>query len=637
MNLSFHQTSFIADFAIVLLFAGLVAILFQKIRQPVVLGYLFAGILIGPHTPPFALIDDEKAIRLLADLGIIFLMFSVGLEFHLRKLYKVGLPAIVISFIEVIGMLILGFYVGRMMGWTNNAAFLLGAALSISSTTIIVKALEELNLKNFYFAELMIGVLLIEDLIAILLLVFIPNFFSQDDLLFFELLYEGGKLFLVIASWFLLGYLTIPYLMRSIQRYINSETLTILSVGLCLFLSTIALYFNYSIALGAFIMGCILAETIQVKRIEALTLPVRDIFAAVFFVSVGMLIDPLLIIAYFPYVLLLSFVTIGGKILTTALGSLVAGQTPSNAIRMGFGMAQIGEFSFIIAAIGLYLIPQGQLLYSLVVAVSAVTTLLTPYLIKWSIPVSSYLEKNIPATVQNKLYAYSHLVVRREKKEKLVHEITLFRFFINVIIVAILLGLAITFFVPIPLEYTENAQVLQVLLWSLSLILASPFLWALYFSEKWGWTTALMPVLVTVEVAFFISPFLSTVWLIFPIFAIIATFFALFYDLIKKTYLFLETVFITNLTYFETTIPEDLPELMPVGYEVSQLRVMFDFPFIERSLKDSRFPKTFGITIIGINRDNKMIWLPTAAEKIFVGDELLILGSKEQIERFKNL
>ena len=367
--------------------AAIVIVLFQKIRQPIVLGYLIAGLIVGPYTPPFSLVDDETEIRILAELGVIFLMFSLGLEFTFSKLKRLGLPAVIIAAVEVFFMLFIGFFMGKWLGWSPYECLLLGAALSISSTTIIIKTMEEFHLKRYAFAQLMVGVLLIEDLLAILLLVYVSTTGANENIFSWEIVATTTKLLLVISSWFLIGYFALPFIMRKIQHYINTESLTIISIGLCLFLSAVASYFNYSTALGAFIMGSIFAETPLSHKIENLTAPIRDVFAAVFFVSVGMLIDPNLIITYWPYVLILSAVTIVGKILTSGIGALVAGESLADALRLGSSMAQIGEFSFIIIGIGSSVKTTDNSIYPIVVAISVVTTFATPYLVQLGIKI----------------------------------------------------------------------------------------------------------------------------------------------------------------------------------------------------------------------------------------------------------
>lgn len=552
-----HQTVLIEDLAVVLCIAAIVIVLFQKIKQPIVLGYLIAGIIIGPYTPPFSLIDDEAEIRLLAQLGVIFLMFSLGLEFTFNKLTRLGFAAIIIGVFEVFFMLMIGFFAGQLIGWSSYENLLLGAALSISSTTIIIKALEEYKLKNFSFSELMIGVLLIEDLLAILLLVYINTTGLPGSAFSNQILFTSLKLLLVISSWFLLGYLVLPYIMRKIQNYINHETLTIISIGLCLFLSSIAIYFHYSPALGAFIMGTILAETPLAYKINELTLPIRDIFAAVFFVSVGMLINPLAILNYWNYILFLSFITIVGKILTSGLGSVLAGQSISDSVRIGFSMAQIGEFSFIIIGIGSSMTILNESLYPIIVSISAITTFTTPYLMKFGIKVSEKAEKAMPPLGLKLLKRYhkgfTHLSEFMEKHSKKVKNSL--RFIINSIIVAIIGSVCGDIVIPHFFPAVNKEWSYQLLFWLIISILTSPFIWAMLYAGQpvrrgKGKIVIIIRWLIvfgglcTLAFIYFTFPLL-----ILPLAALLYVYFKLFFSLIKSCYTWLENNLHYNLTH----------------------------------------------------------------------------------------
>lgn len=381
----------IRDLAIILGMAGVVTLLFQKIKQPVVLGYLVAGIIIGPYTPPYLLISDVPNVKVLAELGVIFLMFSLGLEFSFHKLARVGFSAITTGIFEVLCMIIIGYFLGKILNWSDYESLFLGAALSISSTTIIIKSLQELNFTTRRFAHLVIGILIVEDLLAILLLVALSTLIITKHIFSISMLYATIKLIAVVASWFIVGFILVPKSFRTIARYTNSEILTIVSTALCLMLVVFAAYFHYSTALGAFIMGSILAETPQISRIRELIYPIRDIFAAVFFVSIGMLINPEMIIKHWPTVLLISLVTIIGKIFTSAIGAYLSGQSMRNSVRVGFSMAQIGEFSFIIIGLGMVMHVIDDELYAIIVAVSIVTTFTTPYFIRFA----DYLSRKV--------------------------------------------------------------------------------------------------------------------------------------------------------------------------------------------------------------------------------------------------
>ena len=384
-----HQLApLIKDLSVILGSAGLVAILFQYIKQPVVLGYLLTGFVIGPYTPPYALVSDIPTLTQIAELGVIFLMFSIGLEFSIQKIYRIGLPAFIVATTEVFLMVLIGYGLGKWIGWNTITSLFLGVALAISSTTIIVKTLDELHLKEEHFVHLIFGILIIEDLLAIMLLATLTAVANTQGFSPLSIILDSGKLLFIVSSWFVLGYFIIPRFFRLIRSYVTPETLILLSIGLCLGLVCLSAYFHYSVALGAFIMGSIIAGVPQVHKIERLLKPIRDIFAAIFFVSIGMLVDPQIIIKHFSLIMLISGVAVLGKILTSCLGGMLTNQGTKTSIRLGFAMAQIGEFSFIIVGMGVTLGAIDHELSAIIVAVSTITTFLTPYLIKLSVPVA---------------------------------------------------------------------------------------------------------------------------------------------------------------------------------------------------------------------------------------------------------
>ena len=476
----------IKDLAVILGVASLVTLLFQKIRQPVVLGYLLSGIIVGPHVPPYDLVTDVPSLHTLSELGVIFLMFCLGLDFSFHKLKRVGTPAIISGLFEVIAVLLIGIVLGKILGWPIYDCIFLGAALSISSTTIIIKAMEELGLKNKHFAELVFGILIVEDLLAILLLAGLSIVVGTHAVLSATLADSAIKLFIVVGSWFLIGYFLIPTLIRKLVDVANQETLTIVSVALCLLLVCIAAYFGYSTALGAFIMGSILAETDLIQFIEQYMRPIRDIFAAVFFISVGMLIDPSIIIHNIWIVLLIAIITIVAKILSTATGALAAGQSLTTAVRSGFSMAQIGEFSFIIAGLGLTLQVTRPALFPIIIAVSAITTFTTPYLIMSSASLSKRLEKNLPTHLKALLNHYTILIHRylRLKKKRAVYSQYITRLLVNSVMVAIIFSLSEKWIFPAISGWILSIYWINTLSCLIALLLASPFIWGMIFAYR---------------------------------------------------------------------------------------------------------------------------------------------------------
>ncbi|HKB88891.1 MAG TPA: cation:proton antiporter [Opitutaceae bacterium] len=374
---------FIQDLAVILGLAFVVGWAFQKIKQPLVLGYLLAGIIAGPYTPPFSLILDMEGVHIWSELGVIFLMFSLGLEFSFKRLLAVGLTATITGPFEAVFMLTAGFLTGKIAGWSPIDCVFLGAILAISSTTIIIKALDELGLKKERFAELVFGVLVVEDLVGILLLTSLSTLTSPQGISMWALVGATAKLLLIVGACIGIGLLTVPKLINYVGEKTTDEVLLVLAVGLCLGFVVGAAYFHYSAALGAFLMGSLIAESKELHRIERLILPVRDLFAAVFFVSIGMLLNPTDVLAQWRWVLLISFVTVLGKLVSTTVGALLTKQPFKTSVQVGFSLAQIGEFSFIIAGLGLSLGVMNPMLYSLAISVSVVTTFTTPYLIRF--------------------------------------------------------------------------------------------------------------------------------------------------------------------------------------------------------------------------------------------------------------
>lgn len=480
----FELPPLIQDLAVILGVASIVTLLFQRIKQPIVLGYLVAGVIIGPYTPPHALVNDIPNIKILSELGVIFLMFSLGLEFNFQKLARIGISTTITGIFEVSLMIVIGILTGKFLGWSFYDCLFLGAAIAISSTTIIIKAISELNLTRKIFFELIFGILVIEDLLAIILLVALSMIVATHGGISTNLAGTAGKLALVVSSWFIIGYFLIPTILRKVMRYASKETITIVSIGLCLFLVSVAAHFEYSTALAAFIMGSILAETHIIKHIETLTKPIRDIFAAVFFVSIGMLIDPKIIIQHWQIVFLITAITIIGKFLTSGLGALLTGQSINTSLRIGFCMAQIGEFSFIIIGSGLTLNVISSWLYPIIVAVAVITTFTTPYLIRFSRHLANKINTHLPSHTKYLFQRYSRTAQDIVLETKLIssRKNMAVRSMINGIVVAIIFTLInqYAFFwlksTPLPIDF------IKIFCESISLLLATPFIWGILFS-----------------------------------------------------------------------------------------------------------------------------------------------------------
>lgn len=481
-----HALMFIQDLAVIMLIAGLTTVLCHRLKQPIVLGYILVGIIIGPHTPPFSFISEQTTIQILAELGVIFLMFSLGLEFNLHKLSKVGAVAFIAATLEIVIMIFLGYGIGQLFGWTRIDSIFLGAILSISSTTIIVKALSELKVKNENFAQLIFGILIIEDMFAILILALLSSIALSGSLDIGNIMATITKLssFLIIAP--IIGILLVPRLLAYIAKFKSSEMLLISVLGLCFGFCLLVVRLDYSVALGAFIIGAIIAESHELVKIERLINPIRDMFSAIFFVSVGLLFDPTLLHQYFLPILVITLAVIVGKVISCSLGVIVSGRDGKTALKVGMGLAQIGEFSFIIASLGITLKVTDAFLYSIAVSVSIITTLLTPYLIKSSDTVARYIP--VPAGLANTFAIYMTWMHNiQPSKDQLILKQAINRSIIQVII-NLFISMAIflssvylaTTHLGVFLAQITNLYVQKTIIWAMALIISLPFLIAAY-------------------------------------------------------------------------------------------------------------------------------------------------------------
>jgi len=410
-----HDTSLLRDLAVVMIVAGLVTVVFHRFKQPVVLGYILAGVIIGPHTPPFPLIRDEEAIETLSELGVVMLMFSLGLEFSLRKLRQVGTTAFIAAAMEILLMLWAGYEIGRLFGWKQMDCIFLGAILSISSTTIIIKALGELGKSKESFAELIFGILIVEDILAIVMIALLSGLAQSGSLQPEEVVSTMARLGIFLVVLLVAGLLTVPRLLRYVAGFKSNEMLLITVLGLCFGVSFLAVELGYSVALGAFIIGAVIAEAREIGRIGELMEPLRDMFSAVFFVAIGLLIQPALLVRYALPIAIITVVVVAGKVLTCSLGTFVAGHDSRTSLRVGVGLAQIGEFSFIIASLGISLKVTSDFLYPIAVTVSAITTLLTPYLIRSSDGLVAWFDRAAPRRLVGHLELYSRWVEQFRK------------------------------------------------------------------------------------------------------------------------------------------------------------------------------------------------------------------------------
>ena len=402
-----HLPNLISDLGLILVTAAIAVLIFRILKQPLVLGYLVAGFLAGSEFDLFPTVKDMNSVTVWAEIGVIFLLFSLGLEFSFKKLMKVGGTASITALTQIIFMVALGYFVGQLMDWNKINSLFLGVILSISSTTIILKTFDELGVKSQKFAGNVIGALIVQDILAILMMVLLSTVAVSQQFSGGELLQSVLKLIFFLTIWFVAGIFFIPTLLKKAKHLLTDEMLLIVSLALCLLMVLFAANVGFSPALGAFIMGSIIAETTQAEHIEHLVKPVKDLFGAVFFVSVGMLIDPEMLMKYAVPVGILTLVVILGQSLSSTIGALLSGQPLKQSIQTGMSLSQIGEFSFIIATLGMTLNVTSDFLYPIVVAVSAITTFTTPFMVKFATPFSVYLEKKLPRRWVKKIERYS--------------------------------------------------------------------------------------------------------------------------------------------------------------------------------------------------------------------------------------
>jgi CPA2 family monovalent cation:H+ antiporter-2 len=650
-----HLPVLIIDLALILAAAGVTTLLFKKIKQPLVLGYILAGLLVGPHIKFIPTVTDNESIHIWAEIGVIFLLFSLGLEFSFKKLVKVGGSASITAVVEVVSMLLIGFVAGLAMGWSTMDSIFLGGILSVSSTTIIIRAFEELNVKHKKFAGLVFGVLIVEDLVAILLLVLLSTLAVSQQFAGVEMLTSILKLCFFLVLWFIAGIFLIPTFLKKTRKLMNDETMLIVAIALCLLMVLIAVKVGFSAALGAFIMGSILAETTQAEHIEHLTKSVKDLFAAIFFVSVGMLIDPRILIDYAVPVLIITLATILGKFLSSGLGALISGQPLKTAVQTGMSLAQIGEFSFIIATLGVSLKVTSDFLYPIAVAVSAITTFTTPYLIKASEPFYLFLERTLPKKWVAALQRYSSSTagITTLSDWKILLRAYITNTVIHSVILVALVFLGSRYLQPFITEHIINGDRGIIMSLILTLILMAPFIWALSikrmqrtaYSHLWlnkkytrGPLIALEVLRIglgTFFVAFLIFQFYDTFVATLIAIAIIIAGIFVFSRKLQSFYDRLENRFLGNLNARQAQHAQ--PEILPWDTHLTELIVSPDSVLVGQTLVDLAVREKYGINIALIERGKRMIPTPSRDERLYPHDKVLIIGSDDQLATVKPL
>jgi len=648
-----HLPPLITDLGLILTAAGITTLIFKIIRQPLVLGYILAGFLVGPHFSFIPTVVDEENISIWAEIGVIFLLFSLGLEFSFKKLMKVGGSASITAIVEVVVMLALGFAAGKLLGWSTMNSIFLGGILSISSTTIIIRAFEELGVKHKQFAGLVFGVLIVEDLVAILLLVLLSTLAMSQQFAGAEMLSSVLKLLFFIILWFLGGIFLIPTFLKKTRKLMNDETLLVVSLALCLLMVMFATKVGFSPALGAFVMGSVLAETPQAERIEHLTKSVKDLFAAVFFISVGMLIDPSTLRDHWLAIILITLVTIGGKFISSGTGALLSGQTLKTSVQTGMSLAQIGEFSFIIATLGLNLKVTDDFLYPIAVAVSAITTFSTPYLIGSSETFYKTIVSKLPPAWVSALNNYSSSTekISTTTDWKLLLKGYAINLVIHSVILTAIIFLSSRYLQPLIESYIGSENHADIIVVCVSYILMAPFLWALAgrrierkaYSHLWLKRRIDRGPLVAIEIfrivlaVFFIGfafyIFFDT-WIAIIIAAALLTILILLFSArLQKFYEKLESRFLINLNARETS--SQYADIVPWDAHLAELEVSPESSIVGKTLMEIAFREKYGVNIALIERGKLAIPTPARDERVFPNDRLTVIGSDEQLAQVK--
>ncbi len=633
-----HLPAFILDLGLILMAAGLVTVLFRKIGQPVVLGYIIAGFLVSSHVWFLPSVSDMPNVHVWAEIGVIFLLFALGLEFSFKKLLRVGGPATLTALIEVFGMVALGNLFGRLFGWSLIDSLFLGGILAISSTTIIIRTFSETGMKGRGFVDFVFGILIVEDLVAVLLLVLLSTVAATYAINGSDLLNATLKLTFFVIFCFVAGIFIIPTLIKFLRKHTNDEMLLITSLALCFAMVKISTLAGFSPALGAFMMGSILAETSEVRKIEHLIKPVRDLFGAIFFVSVGMLIDPKMLMEYKGPILILTLITVVGKFITIAVGGLLGRRSLRHSLQAGLSLAQIGEFSFIIASLGLQLKVTSAFLYPIAVGISVITTFTTPYMIKNVDAISLWMEKFIP-----------HKVQKKEKQEKKKNFSKKWHKNFLTSLIHILLNAVIIYgiFYFVDSLFSGDSKRLGFIL---TIILSTPFFWAILMKKREGNTYS------KEERLSFISLEVVRVMVVWGLFRLIAfrhlpprlaTSIALFTTLavllllspmLKKIYLAFEKHFIKNFFESETLEKESSHrDLAPWDAHIKNVIIPPEAEIAGKTLHELKIRETYGLSVALIERGELIITAPGREEKLFPNDRVSIIGSDDKLDRFCDL
>lgn len=650
----------VKDLALILVVAGIVTIVFKKLKQPLVLGYVVAGFLVSPHMPYIMSVADRADISTWGDIGVMFLLFSLGLDFSFKKILKMGASPIISTCSIVFCMMMLGIVTGHLFGWSRMDSIFLGGMLAMSSTTIIYKAFDDLGLRQQRFAGLVMSVLILEDILAIVMMVMLSAIANGSNPDGGQMIGSLMKIGFFLILWFVVGIFLIPLMLRSMRKFINNETLLIVALGLCCAMAVLSTKVGFSSAFGAFVMGSILAETIEAERIIKVVEPVKNLFGAVFFVSVGMLVDPAILVEYSWPIVTLVLVIIIGQVIFGSLSFLIGGQSLKSAMQCGFSMAQIGEFSFIIASLGLSLGVIGKFLYPVVVAVSVITTFLTPYMIRMATPAYGMLERRLP---KKWIMAMNNLTLAKQTTQPEAKWRTLIKQMVRItVIYSILSGASIalmfTFFLPfvrqlLPHWWANAACGL------LTLLFISPFLRAimmkknhseefkaLWNSNPYNRLPLILTIIVRVAVAsafvFYICYYLTrfTNALMISI-ALAAVALMIISRSLKKRSIKMERLFMQNLRSREIVAevmgrrrPLYEGRLLDRDVHISDFTIPEDSLWAGKMLRELEFRNRYGVHISSILRGSQRINIPNGETILFPGDNIQAIGSDDQLTAF---
>lgn len=653
----------ISDLALILIVAGVVTLIFKRLKQPLVLGYIVAGFLAGPHMPYTPSVEDLTSIHLWSEIGVIFLMFTLGLEFSFKKIVKMGIGPVIAACTVMFCMIGVGRFLGALFGWDSMNSLFLGGMLAMSSTTIIYKALDDLGLRQQKFAGEVLSVLILEDILGILLMVVLSALAVSRHFEGAELMGSLLKLGFFLILWFVVGVYLVPLFLRGTRRWMNRETLLVVSVGLCFLLVVIASKAGYSSAFGAFMMGSILAETVEAESIERVTTPVKDLFGAIFFVSVGMMVDPAVLAEYWLPILAITLAIIVGQAVFGTTGFLLSGQPLRVAVQCGFSLAQIGEFAFILAALGVSLHVTADFLYPVVVAVSIITTFLTPYMIRAAAPAYEWLERSLPKPVRR--MAGHAPRGRRAKKtgdasdwKRLLFALTGISVAYTTLCVAAV-GISFASLLPASrgvLGHWPGNVVCGVL----TILVASPFLRAIVMrknhSEEWKsiaqrgrlarvglWSTFAVRYVLAAAVVYYVLDFLSPFWWPFHVAASLLIVAAMVASRsVKWVSIKMERTFMQNLKIREVSARRAAVAGMPAyarrlearNIHIAQLEIPANSRWGGRTLAELSVSHTDGVMVVAIRRGDYRINIPDGNTRIFPGDGIEAIGDDAGIASF---